>query len=61
MDFKVLGRCVLNSQEEDAHRESVSGWGGFSLGVLIASCTANPNLEYKTPKRCKRRSPGPSQ
>ena len=23
------------------HRESVSGWGGFSLGVLIASCTAN--------------------
>ena len=24
----------------------------FSLGVLIASCTANSNLEYKTPKRC---------
>ena len=34
---------------------------GFSLGVLIASCTANSNLEYKTPKRCERHSPGPSQ
>ena len=22
------------------------------MGVLIASCTANSNLEYKTPKRC---------
>ena len=28
----------------DVHRESVSGWGGFSLGVLIASCTANSNF-----------------
>ena len=32
----------------DVHRESVSGWGGFSLGVLIASCTENSNLEYTT-------------
>ena len=22
------------------------------MGVLIASCTENSNLEYKTPKRC---------
>ena len=34
---------------------------GFRLGVLIASCTANSNLEYKTPKRCVRHCPGPSQ
>ena len=46
---------------QEVHRESVSGLGGFSLGVLIASCTANSNLEYKTPKRCERHSPGPSQ
>ena len=26
------------------HRDSVSGWAGFSLGVLIASCTANLNV-----------------
>ena len=43
----VMSNCVVR-----IHRESVSGWGGFSLGVLIASCTANSNLEYKTPKRC---------
>ena len=30
--------------EKYPHRESVSGWGGFSLGVLIASCTANLNV-----------------
>ena len=45
----------------DVHRESVSGWGGFSLGVLIASCTANSNLEYKTPKRCVRHAPQASR
>ena len=27
-------------------------WGALAWGVLIASCTANSNLEYKTPKRC---------
>ena len=45
----------------EVHRESVSGWAGFRLGVLIVSCTANSNLEYKTPKRCVRHCPGPSQ
>ena len=29
------------------------------MGVLIASCTANSNLEYKTPKRCVRHPPKP--
>ena len=34
----------------------ISSWLGVGVslawGVLIASCTANSNLEYKTPKRC---------
>ena len=50
---------VISAMSTDTHRESVSGWGGFSLGVLIASCTANSNLEYKTPKRCVRHPPKP--
>ena len=29
------------------------------MGVLIASCTANSNLEYKTPKRCVSPLPKP--
>ena len=35
-------RASLNNDQ--FHRESVSGWAGFSLGVLIASCTANLNV-----------------
>ena len=47
---KALGTVICT--ESYLHRESVSGRWGFSLRVLIASCTANSNLEYKTPKRC---------
>ena len=47
--------------KEEVHPKTLLRERGFSLGVLIATCTANSNLEYKTPKRCERHSPGPSQ
>ena len=45
--FTLSLRETIQSVERfdfTAHRESVSGWAGFSLGVLIASCTANLNV-----------------
>ena len=38
--------------ESQFHPKTLLRERGFSLGVLIASCTANSNLGYKTPKRC---------
>ena len=34
----------LTKKMKGTHRESVSGRWGFSLGVLITSCTANLNV-----------------
>ena len=53
--FFSLCPCALCVHPKTLLRER-----GFSLGVLIASCTANSNLEYKTPTRCVRHCPSPS-
>ena len=42
----------LSESETESHPKTLLRERGFSLGVLIASCTENSNLEYKTPKRC---------
>ena len=43
---------LFQFQVPQLHPKTLLRERGCSLGVLIASCTANSNLEYKTPKRC---------
>ena len=42
--FENSARRHRRGGRSEVHRESVAGWAGFSLGVLIASCTAKLNV-----------------
>ena len=41
---QVCNQACRPCNGDSVHRESVSGLAGFSLGVLITSCTANLNV-----------------